>query len=52
MHIAPSILNVVLIRSLDDVLWDVAATEDDFLGLDHLDKTRSARNGGGDLFLR
>lgn len=37
---------------LDDVLWDVAATEDDFLGLDHLDRTRAVRNGGGDLFLR
>lgn len=28
------------------------ATEDDYLGLDHVDRTRSLRNGVGDLFLR
>ncbi|KAL1876598.1 hypothetical protein VTK73DRAFT_9262 [Phialemonium thermophilum] len=36
----------------DDILWDVAASEDDFLGLDHPDRTRSMRNGAGDLFLK
>ncbi|KAK3359743.1 hypothetical protein B0T25DRAFT_533748 [Lasiosphaeria hispida] len=36
----------------DDVLWDVAANEDDYLGLDHPDRTRSLRNGVGDLFLK
>lgn len=37
---------------IDDVLWDVAASEDDLLGLDHVDRTRSLRNGVGDLFLK
>jgi len=36
----------------DDVLWEVAAQDDDLLGLDHVDRTRSLRNGAGDLFLR
>lgn len=36
----------------DDILWDVAASEDDFLGLDHVDRSRSLRNGVGDLFLK
>ncbi|KAF4120217.1 ubiquitin carboxyl-terminal hydrolase 7 [Geosmithia morbida] len=36
----------------DDVLWDLAATEDDYLGLDHVDRARAMRNGTGDLFLR
>ncbi|EQK98584.1 Peptidase C19, ubiquitin carboxyl-terminal hydrolase 2 [Ophiocordyceps sinensis CO18] len=36
----------------DDELWNVATSEDDFLGLDHVDRTRSLRNGVGDLFLR
>ena len=35
----------------DDVLWNVASSEDDMLGLDHVDRTRVARNGP-DLFLR
>jgi len=36
----------------DDILWDVAANEDDYLGLDHVDRTRTMRNGVGDLFLK
>lgn len=36
----------------DDILWDVAASEDDFLGLDHADRSRTLRNGVGDLFLK
>ncbi|KAH8888720.1 ubiquitin carboxyl-terminal hydrolase [Thozetella sp. PMI_491] len=36
----------------DDILFDVAGNEDDFLGLDHVDRTRSMRNGIGDLFLK
>ncbi|PHH89821.1 hypothetical protein CDD83_5201 [Cordyceps sp. RAO-2017] len=36
----------------DDELWNVASSEDDLLGLDHVDRTRSLRNGVGDLFLR
>ncbi|KAK3939543.1 ubiquitin carboxyl-terminal hydrolase [Diplogelasinospora grovesii] len=36
----------------DDILWDVAVSEDDYLGLDHADRTRSVRNGVGDLFLK
>jgi ubiquitin carboxyl-terminal hydrolase 7 len=36
----------------DDELWSVATAEDDYLGLDHADRSRSVRNGGGDLFLR
>ncbi|KAK4453191.1 ubiquitin carboxyl-terminal hydrolase [Podospora aff. communis PSN243] len=36
----------------DDVLWDAASNEDDFLGLDHADRSRSVRNGVGDLFLK
>ncbi|KAJ9139474.1 Ubiquitin carboxyl-terminal hydrolase [Pleurostoma richardsiae] len=36
----------------DDILWNIGSTEDDFLGLDHPDRSRSMRNGAGDLFLR
>ena len=36
----------------DDILWDVAQNSDDSLGLDHPDRTRSVRNGAGDLFLK
>ncbi|KAK5993223.1 Deubiquitinating enzyme 15 [Cladobotryum mycophilum] len=36
----------------DDILWNLASSEDDFLGLDHPDRTRALRNGVGDLFLR
>lgn len=36
----------------EDVLWNVAASDDDYLGLDHVDRTRTLRNGAGDLFLR
>lgn len=35
----------------DDVLWNVASSDDDMLGLDHVDRTRVARNGT-DLFLK
>jgi hypothetical protein len=37
---------------LDDELWNAAVTDDEFLGLDHVDRTRSLRNGVGDLFLK
>lgn len=37
---------------IDDVITDLATEDDDFLGLDHVDRTRSMRNGVGDLFLR
>lgn len=36
----------------DDVLWDILQPEDEYLGLDHADRSRSLRNGVGDLFLR
>ncbi|KAM3543524.1 hypothetical protein ARSEF1564_003576 [Beauveria bassiana] len=36
----------------DDELWTMATSEDDFLGLDHPDRTRSVRNGSEALFLR
>jgi ubiquitin carboxyl-terminal hydrolase 7 len=36
----------------DDILWNVATSDDDLLGLDHTDRTRTFRNGVGDLFLR
>ncbi|CAM1508456.1 Fc.00g053040.m01.CDS01 [Cosmosporella sp. VM-42] len=36
----------------DDELWTAAASDDDYLGLDHMDRTRSVRNGAGDLFLK
>ncbi|KAI5461141.1 hypothetical protein BGZ63DRAFT_228114 [Mariannaea sp. PMI_226] len=36
----------------NDELWKVAQSEDDYLGLDHVDRTRSLRNGVGDLFLK
>lgn len=39
-------------RVTDDELWELANSEDHFLGLDHIDRTRSLRNGTGDLFLR
>lgn len=35
----------------DDILWNAASSDDDMLGLDHVDRTRVARNGP-DLFLR
>lgn len=37
---------------LDDVISELATEDDDYLGLDHVDRTRSMRNGVGDLFLR
>ena len=36
----------------DDELLGVALSDEDYLGLDHVDRTKSVRNGGGDLFLR
>lgn len=36
----------------DNVLWDATSNDDDYLGLDHVDRTRSLRNGVGDLFLK
>ncbi|RGP79512.1 ubiquitin thiolesterase [Fusarium longipes] len=36
----------------DDVLSTLVQGEDDYLGLDHVDRTRTLRNGVGDLFLR
>ncbi|KAK4104898.1 cysteine proteinase [Parathielavia hyrcaniae] len=36
----------------DHILWDVAGSTDDSLGMDHPDRTRSVRNGAGDLFLK
>lgn len=36
----------------EDELWSVAQTDDDYLGFDHVDRTRTLRNGVGDLFLR
>ncbi|CAK7224311.1 ubiquitin-specific protease ubp15 [Sporothrix curviconia] len=35
----------------DDILWDLATQEDDFLGLDHVDRSRGLRTGIEDLFL-
>lgn len=32
-------------------MWDIASPEDDMLGLEHVDRTRTARNGP-DLFLK
>lgn len=39
------------LTSADDILWNAASSDDDMLGLDHVDRTRVARNGT-DLFLR
>ncbi|KJR86641.1 ubiquitin carboxyl-terminal hydrolase 7 [Sporothrix schenckii 1099-18] len=39
------------LTGVDDILWDLATQEDDFLGLDHVDRTRGLRNGIEDLFL-
>jgi len=36
----------------DDVLSESVKCEEDFLGLDHVDRSRSIRNGVGDLFLK
>lgn len=36
----------------EDELWNVAQSDDDYLGLDHVDRTRTLRNGVGDLFLK
>ncbi|KAM7208755.1 hypothetical protein V8F20_000918 [Naviculisporaceae sp. PSN 640] len=36
----------------DDILWNVASNEDDYLGLDHPDRSRPHRNGGGDLVIK
>ncbi|OAA66976.1 ubiquitin hydrolase [Niveomyces insectorum RCEF 264] len=35
----------------DDILWDLMSQEDDFLGMDHVDRSRGLRNGIEDLFL-
>jgi ubiquitin carboxyl-terminal hydrolase 7 len=35
----------------DDILWDMTNLDDDFLGLDHVDRSRGLRNGIEDLFL-
>ncbi|CAK7566617.1 MAG: ubiquitin-specific protease ubp15 [Sporothrix epigloea] len=35
----------------DDILWDLATQDDDFLGLDHVDRSRGLRTGIEDLFL-
>jgi ubiquitin carboxyl-terminal hydrolase 7 len=37
---------------VDDVLFSVVDPDSDQLGLDHIDRTRSIRNGAGDLFLK
>lgn len=34
------------------MLTELATEEDDQLGLDHVDRARTMRNGVGDLFLR
>ncbi|KAF7559047.1 hypothetical protein G7046_g5116 [Stylonectria norvegica] len=36
----------------EDELWNAASSDDDYLGLDHVDRTRTLRNGVGDLFLK
>lgn len=36
----------------DDVLWELAPNRDEFLGLDHADRTSRLRNGASDLFLK
>ncbi|KAI9898253.1 hypothetical protein N3K66_006613 [Trichothecium roseum] len=36
----------------DDELWGNVSPEDEYLGLDHADRTRAVKNGTGDLFLR
>jgi len=40
------------LTNLDDELFAVAGGDDGLLGLDHVDRTRTIRNGAGDLFLR
>lgn len=37
---------------LDDRLWNLTSSDDEFLALDHPDRSRSLRNGVGDLFLK
>jgi ubiquitin carboxyl-terminal hydrolase 7 len=37
---------------LDDILYDMIDPDSDQLGLDHPDRSRNARNGAGDLFLK
>jgi len=36
----------------DQILDDLITAEDDLLGLDHVDRSRSLRNGAQDLFLK
>ncbi|KAL2062656.1 hypothetical protein VTL71DRAFT_5728 [Oculimacula yallundae] len=36
----------------DQILDDLITSEDDLLGLDHIDRSRSVRNGAQDLFLK
>lgn len=45
-------LKLTTAYNADDELWNIASSEDDYLGFDHPDRTRSLRNGVGDLFLR
>ncbi len=44
--------NNVLTSFIDMILDDVVTSEDDLLGLDHVDRTRAIRNGAQDLFLK
>lgn len=40
-------------KDTDEILTEIlSGDDDDFLGLDHVDRTRSMRNGTGDLFLK
>lgn len=45
-------LKLTAANHTDDELWNIASSEDDYLGFDHPDRSRSLRNGVGDLFLR
>lgn len=41
------------ILNADEVITEIInGDDDDFLGLDHVDRSRTMRNGVGDLFLK
>ena len=50
MSLVALLIGVLTVQ--DDILTEMVIPEDDFIGLDHADRSRTLRNGVGDLFLR
>ena len=48
---SPPNCSITMLTILDDELWDKSA-DDDFLGLDHMNKQRTSNNAGQELTLK